>query len=163
MPEAKRKNIYTHFSTQTVMKFAQRNQTCPTMQMGDVDLLQENEVKYLGVHLDRRLTWTKHIKTKRKQLKLKAKQMQWLLGSSTLSVESELLLYKAVLKPIWIYEIQLWEIASNSNIEILRRFQSETRRSILNAPWYINNHRIHEDLQMNTVLSEIKKWSAKYL
>jgi hypothetical protein len=26
-----------------------------------------------------------------------------------------------------------------------------------------NNHRIHEDLQVNTVLSEIKKWNTKYL
>jgi hypothetical protein len=46
---------------------------------------------------------------------------------------------------------------------ILQRFQSKTLRSILNAPWYVNDHRIHEDLQMNTVLSEIKMWSAKYL
>jgi hypothetical protein len=66
-------------------------------------------VKYLDMHLDRRLTWAKHIKTKRKQLNLKAKQMNWLLGSrSTLSIESKLLLYKAVLKPIWTYGIQLW-------------------------------------------------------
>jgi hypothetical protein len=35
--------------------------------------------------------------------------------------------------------------------------------SILNAPWYINNHTIHEDLQMKTVYSEIKKWNTKYL
>jgi hypothetical protein len=33
----------------------------------------------------------------------------------------------------------------------------------LNAPWYINHHRIHEDLQMNTVLSEIKELNTKYL
>jgi hypothetical protein len=46
--------------------------------------------------------------------------------------------------------------------EILQRFQSRTLRSILNAPRYINNHRIHEDLQMNTVLSGIKKWTTKY-
>jgi hypothetical protein len=44
----------------------------------------------------------------------------------------------------------------------LQRFQSKTLRSILNAPWYTNNHRIHEDLQMNTVLRN-KKWNAKYL
>jgi hypothetical protein len=37
----------------------------------------------------------------------------------------------------------------------LQRFQSKTLRFILNAPRYINNHRIHEDLQNNTVLSEI--------
>jgi methionine salvage enolase-phosphatase E1 len=71
--------------------------------------------------------------------------------------------YKAVLKPIWTYGIQTWSTASNSYIEILQRFQSKTPRSVLNAPWYINNHRVHEDLQMDTMLSEIKKWNTKYL
>jgi hypothetical protein len=87
--------------------------------MGNVYLPQKNEVKYLGMHLDRRLTWAKHIRTKRKQLNLKAKQMHWLPGRrSTLSTESKLL-YKAVLKPIWTYVIQLWGTASNSSIKIL--------------------------------------------
>jgi hypothetical protein len=27
----------------------------------------------------------------------------------------------------------------------------------------MNNHRIHEDLQKNIVLSEIKKWNTKHL
>jgi hypothetical protein len=34
--------------------------------------------------------------------------------------------------------------------------KSKPLRSILNTPWYIKNHRIHEDLKMNTALSEIK-------
>jgi hypothetical protein len=114
-------------------------------------------VKYLGIHLDRRLTLAKHIQIKRKQLNQKDKQIHWLLGiRSTLSIENKLLLYKAVLKPIWTYRIQLWGTAPNSNIEILQRFQTKTLRSILNAPWNVNKYRIHEDLQMNTVLSEIK-------
>jgi hypothetical protein len=114
------------------------------------------------MHLDRRLTWAKHIKTKRKQLNQKSKQMHWLLGRrSTLSTESKLLLYKAVLKPIWTYAIQLCGTASNSNIEILQSFQSKTLQSILNSPWYINNHRIHEELQMSTMLSEIKRLNTK--
>jgi hypothetical protein len=81
---------------------------------------------------------------KRNQLNLIAKEMNWLFGRrSTLSIESKLLLYKAVLKPIWIYGIQLWGTASNSNNEILHRFQFKPLQSILNAPWYIHNHRIH--------------------
>jgi hypothetical protein len=115
--------------------FTIHNQTCLTVQMDNVDLHQKNEVKYLGMPLDRRLQWVRHIKTKRKQLNQKAKQMHWLLGRrSTISIEIKHLLYKAVLKPIWAYGIQLWGTASNFNIEILQRFQSKTVRSILNAP-----------------------------
>jgi hypothetical protein len=48
--------------------------------MGNVDLP-------LDMHLDRRLTWAKHIKTKRKQLNQKAKQIYGLLGRRpTLSI-----------------------------------------------------------------------------
>jgi hypothetical protein len=51
--------------------------------------------------------------------------MYWLLGrKSKLSTNNKLLGYKAILKPIWTYGIQLWGTTSNSNIEILERFQS---------------------------------------
>jgi hypothetical protein len=43
--------------------------------MSIVDLRQENEVKYLGMHLDRRLKWAKHIEYQRKQFNQKAKQV----------------------------------------------------------------------------------------
>jgi hypothetical protein len=66
-----------------------RNQTCPTVQMGNVAIPQKNEVKYLGMHLDKRLTWENHIKFKRKYLNLKTKQMNWLLGKSTLLMEGK--------------------------------------------------------------------------
>jgi hypothetical protein len=53
--------------------------------------------------------------------------MHWLLGtSSTLPIETKLLLYKAVLKPIWTYGIQVWGTGSNSNYEIFQRFKSRT-------------------------------------
>jgi hypothetical protein len=80
----------------------------------------------------------------------------------SLSTEGKLLLYEAVFKPIWTYGTQIWGTGSSSNIEILPRFQSKTVRSILSPPWYINNHRIHDDLQMITVLNEIKKWNNNY-
>jgi hypothetical protein len=85
------------------------NQTCPTVQMGNVDLPQKNKVEYLGMHLNRRLTWAKNIKINIKEPNRKAKQMHWPLGTrSTPSIEGKLLLYTAVLKPIWTYGIQLW-------------------------------------------------------
>jgi hypothetical protein len=61
---AKKCRIKINLSKSTHITFILHNQTCATVQMGSVDLLQRNEVKYLGMHPDRRLTWEKHIKTK---------------------------------------------------------------------------------------------------
>jgi hypothetical protein len=45
------------------------------MQIGNVALPppKKEQMKYLGMNLDGRLTWEKHIKTKRHQLSQKAK------------------------------------------------------------------------------------------
>jgi hypothetical protein len=59
--------------------------------------------------------------------------------------------------------MDLWEFSYEGQPPIPTSKSSSAPRSIMNAPWYINNHRIHEDLQMNAVLGEIKKWNTKYL
>jgi hypothetical protein len=90
----------------------------------NVQVPQEEDVKYLGLHLDRRLAWHKHIFAKRKQLGITITKMYWLLRrKSKLSTGNKLLIYKTILKPIWAYGIQLWGTASTSNIEIPERFQ----------------------------------------
>jgi hypothetical protein len=86
----------------THITFTTRRATCPPVKINDVQLTQSDEVKYLGLHLDRRLTWHKHIFSKKKQLVLTLTKMHWLLGrKSQLSTTNKLLLYKTILKPIW--------------------------------------------------------------
>ena len=132
--------------------FTLRRDTCPAVYLNEKPLPQQDKVKYLGMHLDRRLTWNEHIWTKRKQLNLKIRQMCWLLGrKSKLTIENKLLIYKTILKPLWTYGIQLWGSASNSNIEILERFQNKTLRNIVDAPWFVPNEQIRKDLQIKTV------------
>jgi hypothetical protein len=63
---------------------------------------REEDANYLGLHVDRRLTWHKHILPKRKQLEITLTKMYWLLGrESKLSTNNKLLIYKTILKPIW--------------------------------------------------------------
>jgi len=79
---------------------------------------------------------------------MKFQQPFWILGrKSELSIENKLLIYKTILKPIWTYSIILWGTASNSNIEILQRYQNKVLRAIVNAPWYISNKVIHAGLR----------------
>jgi hypothetical protein len=131
--------------------------------MKNVQLPCVDHAKYLGLHLDRKLTWNHHIFTKRKQLSLILTKLYWLLGrSSRLSLPNKLLLYKTMLKPIWTYGIQLWGTSSTSNIEILERFQSKALRMIVDALWYVPNNHIRRDLQMTSIKEEISRYSNQY-
>lgn len=143
--------------------FTTRRDTCPPVKLNGVQIPQANEVRYLGIYLDRRLTWRKHIFTKRKALGIQLRKIYWMLEKrSQLSMENKLLLYECILKPIWTYGNQLWGTAANSNVEILQRFQSKILRIIVDAPWFVTNQQIHHDLEIRTVQEEIKHSMKSY-
>uniref|UniRef100_A0A034VFD2 Putative RNA-directed DNA polymerase from transposon X-element n=1 Tax=Bactrocera dorsalis TaxID=27457 RepID=A0A034VFD2_BACDO len=143
--------------------FTLNKSSCSPLTLNNVQIPQSNHVTYLGVHLDRRLTWRNHIEAKRTYLKLKARSLHWLINSrSALSLEYKIIIYNTVLKPIWTYGCELWGNASSSNIEILRRAQSKILRTITGAPWYIRNENIQRDLRIPDVRTEIEQRSAKY-
>jgi hypothetical protein len=57
----------------------------PLVHINTVQLTQDDDVNYLGLHLDRRLTWHKHILAKRKQLGFTLTKTYWLLGRTNFS------------------------------------------------------------------------------
>ena len=109
--------------------FTMRKATCRPVTLNNQPLPQSDHAKYLGMYLDRKLTWEKHILTKRTQLDLKLRKLYWIIGrQSKLSLENKLLLYKTILKPVWTYGIQLWGSAANSNRARLSNRQTHPRR-----------------------------------
>lgn len=143
--------------------FTLRKEGCPPIHLNGKAIPEAETAKYLGFHLDTRLTWKEHIKKKRKQVELKIKEIYWLMGrKSKLSLENKILLYKTIITPIWTYGIEIWGCASKSNIAIIQRCQSKILRMIANAPWYVTNQTLHEDLKIPSVQDVIKTRSSKY-
>ena len=136
---------------------------CPTINLHDRPLPSVNELKYLEMYLDRRLTWTKHIKSKRKAMDLKLCKMYCLVGrKSQLSLYNKLIIHKVIINPVWTYGMQLRGAVCNSNLDTIQRFESKTLRLMLNAPWYVTNAAIHRDLDIETVKKEIERYSERY-
>ena len=125
------------------------NTESPQPMLNSEFIPRKNEVKYLGLHLDQKLTWKAHIKAKKLQLNIKTNKMNWLIGKkSKLSLDNKLIIYKVILKPIWTYGIELWGCAKPTNIKILQNYQSKILRIMTNAPWYVSNQTLHEDLKI---------------
>lgn len=82
--------------------FTLRKENCPAAKLGDNILPHKDCIKYL----DRRLTWQNHIKAKREEILHRYKNLYWMLGrNSRFSLDNKLLIYKVVLKPVWMYGI----------------------------------------------------------
>ena len=114
-------------------------------------------------HLDSKLNWREHIVTKRKQINLRSKDLYWLIGRrSQLPLENKILIYKAIIKPIWTYGIELWGYVSTSIIAILQRSQSKILRTMTDTPWYVSNKTIHEDLGNPFITNTTHEKSIKY-
>lgn len=120
--------------------------------MNGTQVRQDQTAKYLGMYLDARLTYRTHVKKKAQQLKLKTKQLYWLIGrQSQLSLSSKRLLYKQILRPIWSYGAQIWGCAKNSTRKIIQARQNIILRSIVNAYRYSRNDDIHRDLGIEMI------------
>jgi len=136
---------------------------CPAVKINQTIIPQTEVLKYLGLHFNCRLNWKEHIAKKRKQIDLNTKEINWLIGKkSHLSVENKLLIYKAVIKPIWSYGIELWGCASKSIVIIMQRSQSKNFRAIANAPWYVTNHTLYTDFNIPYVSDVIHERINKH-
>lgn len=146
--------IKSHGSKSTYVTFAFRRDNYSTTTRNTIRLQQAKTVKYLVIHLDRKLPWRNHIFTEMKQLGTKFNQMYWLLGrKSYLSTESKLLLYKTTFKSFWACGISLWGLSGNSIIEIHQRFQNK----VLRAPWYTKNDNSKEKITKRS--NQITRWN----
>jgi hypothetical protein len=80
-------------------------------------------------------------------MNMKLPEMSWIMNrKSKLSLKNKLILYKSIMKPIWTYGVQLWGCTKPSNMQIIQRLQSKILRIITNAPWYISNLTLHNNL-----------------
>lgn len=64
----KKWNIKVNADKSTHVTFTLRKGDCPAITMNGSLIPAKNSVKYLGIHLDRRLTWKEHIKAKKNNL-----------------------------------------------------------------------------------------------
>jgi hypothetical protein len=74
------------------------------------------------------------------------KCLNCLIGrKSKLAVENKILIYKAIIMPIWMYGLELWGCTSKSNTSLIQRSHSKILRMIVDAPWYVSNATLHAD------------------
>ena len=120
-------------------------------------ILQVDNFKYLGVHIDSELSWTVHIS----ELCTKVSKMVSFLGRlSSFVDESQLrLLYNSVIMPHFYYGDIVWHSACKSHLEIIQKLQNRAGRIILKvkSPENKSISEIHDILKWYTLQDRTDK------
>lgn len=120
-------------------------------------------IKYLGVILDKKLTWNPHISSKLQQGYQRLRILYPLINRQTsLSWKCSLLLYKQIIRPLILYAVPVWGKCAPTHINKIQVLQSKVLRVISNAPWFVRNDALHTDFQLPTIKNYIKEVSISF-
>jgi hypothetical protein len=152
--------------TQAIFFSNRRTKQIPTrpFKIGDSSINWESTaVKYLGVYLDKRLTFKLHVEYVIKKTSNAIKIIYSLLNrKSQLNIESKLLLYKVALRPIISYAAPIFSNIANTHKKKLQTIQNKILKMILNKPWHTSSAEIHEITKMETMNEHFTKLNENF-
>lgn len=148
----------------TLTHFTQRLRTCKnTITFDGHNIKKQDTVKYLGVTLDKKLNFNKHIENSVRKGKIILREVFPLISNqSQLSKKSKLRIYKQAIRPVFLYANPIWSNTSKTNLQKLQILQNKFLRIILNTTKYTKTKQLHELANMDTIHEAITKQTTKF-
>lgn len=124
----------------------------------------QNNVKYLGLILDKRLSFNNHIDHVIEKTNKKIKVLYSLINrNSKLNINNKLLLYKIVLRPTLTYACPIFNEIAKSHLKKLQIIQSKILKTMLNVPWFTSTEYIHNITEIPLILNHINTLSNNFI
>jgi len=129
-----------------------RPATPPPLQFQHTVIPWSPHIRYLGLDLDSKLLFTKHLHSvKHKATGVFLKLFPLLARDSTLSSHNKLTLYKLPICPVLTYAAPVWSNTSSSNYRHLQLLQSKCLRVIGNYPRCTPIPHLHSALNLEPI------------
>ncbi|GBM84600.1 putative RNA-directed DNA polymerase from transposon BS [Araneus ventricosus] len=140
-----------------------KNLNFPQLKINNIQIPWSQECKYLGVILDRKLTWKPHFLYTKKKFRNAARKFYPLISrNSKIHRDNKMLIYTAYLRPILTYAAPVWGYAAKSNIKILESQQNIIIAQICHATWYMRATDVRKALNFPSFKEFIKKLAINF-
>nr|CAD7426168.1 unnamed protein product [Timema monikensis] len=118
------------------------------------DIPFKDDAKYLGIYIDKRLTWTKHITETCKKAIAVFIQLYPLLKGTQLSQRTKITIFKTVIQPILLYACVGWGYAAKTLLKKLQTIQNRVLRTITGVDIRTRIDQLHV-MTRNKTLAEL--------
>lgn len=134
------------------------------IQFVNTELTWSNDIKYLGVLIDKKLTFEKHCQFANERAQTYIKILYPLINrNSKLSKKNKLLIFKCIFAPIILYAGPVWGKSANSNKKCLQTTQNKILKLALSLPYYHNTNLLHFQANVNFLNRELLNMTDKFI
>lgn len=133
------------------------------LKIGDIEVQPKNSIKYLGVELDERLNFHRHIKNQvAKGYATKKKLYPLLCKKSHLNSDNKILLYTSYIRSIITYAAPAFCHLRPYPLRSIQSLQNKALRLALNKPYFTRISDLHEQANIPTIREYINKISNDF-
>lgn len=133
------------------------------LSVGNERISIQNSVKYLGVVLDKKLNYAKHIEeTCKKGLKTLKALWPILNKRSSLNLKNKNLIFKNVIRPTLTYACPIWYKAAKTHTKKLQIIQNKCLKIIYNKHWRYSTDLLHRHTGYEKINEFINRINTKY-
>ncbi|KAJ8884778.1 hypothetical protein PR048_010974 [Dryococelus australis] len=135
----------------------------PELTLFDEQISHKDVVKYLGDHMDRKLTCKAHIDAKCASAQARLATLYPILNPrSTLTRNKAVLLYTMLIRPVITYASPTWAHAAKMHTRRLQIIQNKCLRIAADAPRYCPNADLHSELKIEKLDEHFVKLAQKF-
>lgn len=147
--------------------FTRKRKSCylPSSQLkiNGKDIAWERSVKYLGIHLDTKLTFSDHINSTLKKIGIAIKLLYPFINrNSTLTNDNKIIIFKVIFQAILLYGSPVWGKAASCHIKKLQVSQNKLLKMMLNLPWRHSTIDLHQRANVEWISERIQKLANKF-
>lgn len=133
------------------------------LKINNVNIHWRNEVKYLGLTLDRKLTFKPHVMNARVKALNAFKAVYTLLHHrSAMNVNNKMLIYKLVIQPILLYAAPVWLNAAQHVINSIQVVQNKVLKTIFGLPRRFPTTTLHEIANCKIIRNQLSSIEIKF-
>lgn len=123
-----------------------------------------NCVKYLGIHLDTKLTFNEHISRTLQKVNIAIKILYPFINrKSGLSNHNKLIIYKVIFQALLLYGCPVWGNCAQCYIKKLQVSQNRLLKMMLDLSWHHSTLNLHKRANVELISARIHKLTSKFI
>lgn len=124
----------------------------------------KNELKYLGLILDKKLTFQKHTEYSNERSQKYIKILYPLINrKSDLSIQNKMLIFKCIFRPMLLYAGEVWGDCAVTHTKSIQVSQNKLIKLIFKLPYFYSTERLHTISNTNTIDNSLTLMKHKFI